>query len=387
MRLAVAFFLLISTLLSADIYDEYHLNEDINKSKNYFFSHTFDKIIRFDAIVFEDKSVTAAGSESLKNITQKINSYKNGKRNFFISIIGHTHVTTDDDNENGIDSSTYANKIQNTFRDSFDTNKSKKSSKNYAKQIKKYFIDNRVDENIIALEYRSGLDPMFSQESDRGKLLNNRVMVSLYVEEDLDLDDDGVLNFKDYCPNTKKGIVVDSKGCKFKTIVLLADNKKSKNSITVSTKQKSITIDKVKDYTFIKSENDKLSVRKSMSDAKIKAIFTDVLQSSDVRKFTLYFNSSDFVNEDAKLVQIINFLATKENAYIQIIGHTDSKGSATYNEELAKKRAEMMAKKIKESGAKYLHMRVESYGEYNLAIKTANGVSESKNRRVEILIR
>ena len=387
MRLAVAFFLLISTLLLADIYDEYHLNEDISKSKNYFFSNDFDEIIHFDAVVFENNSVTAAGSETLKTITQKINSYKNGKRNFFISIIGHTRATTDDENENSIDSSTYANRIQNILRDSFDTNQSKKRSENYAKQIEKYFIDNSVDKNIIALEYRRGLDSMFSQESDEGRALNNRVMVSLYVEEDLDLDDDGVLNIKDYCPNTKKGIVVDIKGCKFKTIVLLADNGKSKNAITVSTKQKSITIDKVKDYTFIKSENDKLRVRKSMSDAKMKAIFTDVLHSSNVRKFTLYFNSRDFVNEDKKLIEIIHFLATKEDAYIQIIGHTDSKGSAAYNEELARKRAEMMAKKIKESGAKYLHMQVESYGEYNLAIKTANGVSESQNRRVEILIR
>lgn len=387
MRLTFTFFLLISTLLLADIYDEYHLDKDINKSKNYFFSNDFDEIIRFDAIIFEDNSVTATGSETLKNITQKINSYKNGKRNFFISIIGHTRATTDDENEDSIDSGTYANRIQNIFKDSFDTNRSEELSRSYAKEVKRYLISKGIKQDIIAVEYRNGLDAAFSQESDEGRALNNRVMVSLYVEENLDLDDDGVVNIKDYCPNTKKGIVVDIKGCKFKTIVLLADNKKSKNAITVSTKQKSITIDRVKDYAYIKSENDRPRVRTSMSDAKIKAIFSDVLESSDVTKFTLYFNSRDFVNEDAKLVEIINFLATKEGAYIQIIGHTDSKGSATYNEKLARKRAEMMAKKIKESGAKYLYMQVESYGEYNLAIKTADGVSESQNRRVEILIR
>jgi len=387
MRLAVAFFLLISTLLLADIYDEYHLNEDVNKSKNYFFSNDFDEIVRFDAIVFENGKVTAAGSETLKTITQKIKSYKNGKRNFFISVIGHTQMTTDDENENSIDSNTYANRIQNVFRDSFDTNQSEKLSRDYAKEIERYLVANGIEKKIIAVEYRGGLDSVFSQESDAGKRANNRVMVSLYVEEDLDLDDDGVLNIKDYCPNTKKGIVVDIKGCKFKTIILLADNKKSKNAITVSTKEKSIIIDKVNDYAFIKSENDKPRVRKSMPNTKLKAIFSDVLQSSDVTKFILYFNSRDFVNEDAKLVQIINFLATKEDAYIQIIGHTDSKGSAGYNAKLARKRAEMMAKKIKESGAKYLYMQVDSYGEYNLAIKTADGVSESKNRRVEILIR
>ena len=387
MRLAVAFFLLISTLLSADIYDEYHLNEDINKSKNYFFSNDFDEIIRFDAVVFEDNNVTVSGSETLKNITQKIKSYENGKRNFFISIIGYTQMTTDDENENSIDSNTYANRIQNIFRDSFDTNQSVKLSRDYAKEIERYLVANGIEKKIIAVEYRGGLDSVFSQESDEGKRANNRVMISLYVEEDLDLDDDGVLNIKDYCPNTKKGIVVDTKGCKFNTIILLADNKKSKNAITVSTKQESITIDKVNDYTFIKSENDKPRVRKSMPSVKLKAIFGDVLATNNVTKFTIYFNNTDFVDGDAQFSKIVDFLSKREDSYIQIIGHTDSKGTLRYNAKLAKTRAEIVAQKIRDSGVKYLHVQVESYGEYNLAVKTADGVSEVLNRRVEILIR
>jgi len=387
MHLAVAFFLLISTLLSSDIYDEYHLDEDANKSKNYFFTNDFDEIIRFDAIVFEDNNFTESGSKTLKKIREEIDLLQGGKRNFFISVIGHTHLTTDDENENSIDSRTYANKIQNIFKDSFDTNQSEKLSREYAQEIEKQLINSGIDKNIIAVEYRKGLDNAFSDESEESRDLSNRVMVSLYIEEDLDLDDDGVVNIKDYCPDTKKGIVVDLRGCKFKTIILLADNNKNKNAITVATKQKSITIDRATDYTFIKSENDTPIVRKSMSDVKIKAIFSDVIQSSDVTKFTLYFNSKDFVNEDAKLVEIIDFLAQKEDAYIQIVGHTDSKGSATYNEKLALKRAEIIAKKIKESGVKYLYIQVDSYGEYNLAVQTANGVSEALNRRVEILIR
>ena len=387
MRLIMTFILLFCTILSANIYDEYELSQDANKSKNYFFTNDFDEIIRFDAIVFKNNNFTSSGAEILKKIKAEVDLLKDGKRDFFISVIGHTQPTTDDKNEKSIDSSTYANKIQNMFRDSLDINQSEELSQNYAKEIGKHLVDKGIDKNIIAVEYRMGFDSEYSDESQDARNLSNRVMVSLYIEENLDLDDDGVLNIKDYCPNTKKGIVVDVKGCKFKTIVLLADNDKNKNAITVSTKQKTITIDSVKDYTFIKTENDRPIVQKSMSDTKMKAIFTDVMQSSDVTKFTLYFNSRDFVNEDEKLVEIIKFLAQKEDAYIQIIGHTDSKGSETYNEELAKKRAQRVAKKIKESGAKYLHIQVESFGEYNLAIKTANGVSEPKNRRVEILIR
>jgi len=387
MHLIVTFFLLFSTLLSANIYDEYKLTQDINISKNYFFSNDFDEIIRFDAINFEDNNLTSSGSQTLKDITQKINSYKDEKRNFYISIIGHTMATTDDKNENTIDSDTYANRIQNSFKDSFDTNESLERSENYAKSIEKHLVDNGVDKNIIELEYRGAFDPAFSDETKESENLSNRVMVSLYIEENLDLDDDGVLNSRDYCPNTKKGIVVDLKGCKFKSIILLVENDKNHNAIEVTTKQGSRVIDTPKDYTLLKSKHDTPRLYKSMPDEKMKAIFTDVLEGSDVRKFILYFNSRDFVNEDENLLKIIDFLSTKEDAYIQIIGHSDTKGAASYNADLAQKRAEAVAQKIKESGVKYLHIQVESYGEYNLAAKTADGVREAKNRRVEVLIR
>lgn len=383
MRLIVAFFLLLSTFLSAGIYDEYELTQDLNKSNNYFFSSDFDEIIRFDAVVFEGENISATGSQTLKKITHKINSYKDGKRNFFVSIIGHTQATTDDKNENKIDSDTYANRIQNIFRDSFENNESVQLSKNYAKEVEKYLIDNGVEKNIIETEYRKDLDAAFSDNSD----MANRVMVSLYVEENLDLDDDGVVNSRDFCPNTKIGIVVDIKGCKFKSIILLVDNKKSANAIEVTTKGGSRVIDTPKDYTLLKSKHDTPKLYKSMSDEKMKAIFSDVIKSSDVTKFTLYFNSRDFINEDENLFKIIDFIANKEDAYIQIIGHTDSKGASLYNEDLAQKRAEIVAKRIKESGVKYLYVLVESYGEYNLAVKTADGVSEALNRRVEVLIR
>ncbi|MEN8303546.1 MAG: hypothetical protein ABFQ64_05715 [Campylobacterota bacterium] len=43
-------------------------------------------------------------------------------------------------------------------------------------------------------------------------------MITLYGEENLDLDEeDGVLNIKDLCKDTKKGDKVDKDGCKIKT--------------------------------------------------------------------------------------------------------------------------------------------------------------------------
>jgi len=387
MRFIVTFFLLFSTYLSANIYDEYKPNQDSNKSENYFFSEDFEEIIHFDALVFKGDTLSAKGEENLKNIIHKIDSYKNRKTNFFITVIGHTTTTTDDENENTIDSKTYANKIQNILRETFDTNQSATYSQDYATKIKQYLIDEKIDEKFIEVEYRKALDPAFSEGTKEGRELSNRVMISMYIEENLDLDDDGVVNSRDYCPKTKPGMVVDVKGCKVSSIILLGENDKEHNAIEVFTERGSRVIDSPKDYTLLKSKYDTPRLYKSMSDEKMKAIFSDVLEGGDLRRFFLYFNSRDFVNEDENLFKIINFLSIKKDAYIQIIGHTDTKGTANYNAELAQKRAEVVAKKIKDSGIEYLYIKVDSYGEYNLAVKTADGVSEAQNRRVEVLIR
>lgn len=388
MRLTLLF-LLLQTLLSAEIYSEYKLLQERNASeiKNYFFDGEFEEIIRFDDIVFKNGVFTSGATESLRVVSEKINLYKSQKKEFYVSIMGHTQATRDDENEKRIDSSTYANQIQNIFRDSFDRNESQRLSREYAQEVKEYLLDKNISEKTIYVEFRDGLDRAYSDESSGGGNLSNRVMVTLYVEKNLDIDSDGVLNSRDLCPNTKKGHKVDRDGCKFKTIVLLADNNKEKNSIVVSTLQNTRVIEKVKDYTLIKSKNDFPRLHKSMSDEEIETVFKDVLESNDVKKFVMYFNSKDFINVDAKITEIIEFLKKSKDSYIQVIGHTDSRGTREYNEELAKKRADVVAQKIKESGVEYLHIEVNSYGESNLALKTPDGVREALNRRVEVLIR
>jgi len=387
MKLIVLLLSLMYTVVSADIYDEYKLSQDSNQTQNYFFSGEFEEIIRFDEIVFENGIIGTKDLNSLKNLSEKINVYKKSEQKFYLSIIGHTSVTTDDINENAIDSGTYANKIQNIFRDSFDTNESARASRSYANEVKEYLIEHNVSEKIIHLEYRSGLDNAYSDATKEGRDLSNRVMVTLYAEKNLDIDADGVVNSRDLCPDTQKGYKVDKDGCKFKTIVLLVENKKDYNAISVTTEQNTRVIKQARDYTLIKSKNDFPKLYKSMSDEEMQKIFADVLESNDVQTFNIYFNSRDFLNVDTKLNEIIQFLKKSKESYIQVIGHTDSKGTRAYNEDLAQKRAEIVAQKIKESGVKYLHIQVESYGENNLAVKTPDGIREALNRRVEVLIR
>ncbi|MEN8303547.1 MAG: hypothetical protein ABFQ64_05720 [Campylobacterota bacterium] len=169
MPLIVTFIVLFSTFLSANIYDEYELSQDANSSKNYFFSEDFDEIIRFDAITFEGDNLTAHSLETLREISQKVDSYKNSKRKIFVTLIGHIRSTTDDENEKRVESDTYANAIQNSFRDSFDTNQSARLSISYVKKVKKYLLESGVDKEIIELEHHRGLDKLFSSETAKSK--------------------------------------------------------------------------------------------------------------------------------------------------------------------------------------------------------------------------
>jgi outer membrane protein OmpA-like peptidoglycan-associated protein len=82
-------------------------------------------------------------------------------------------------------------------------------------------------------------------------------------------------------------------------------------------------------------------------------------------------------------------LAIKERTPcdINIIGHADRSGSKKYNIELSLRRAEQVHDWLVKGEIDIENIVVESYGEEDPIIPTADGVAEPRNRRVELLIR
>ena len=72
---------------------------------------------------------------------------------------------------------------------------------------------------------------------------------------------------------------------------------------------------------------------------------------------------------------------------ISIIGHTDTLGSAEANEMLGLQRAQLIAKLLAAAGLTVADLTVDTHGEFNLQVKTADETPEPRNRRVEITIR
>jgi OmpA family len=73
-------------------------------------------------------------------------------------------------------------------------------------------------------------------------------------------------------------------------------------------------------------------------------------------------------------------------ARIVVTGHTDTVGSADYNLDLSLRRAEVVTEELMRQGVPETDITTLGRGEEDLLVPTADGVSEPRNRRVEIVV-
>jgi outer membrane protein OmpA-like peptidoglycan-associated protein len=73
-------------------------------------------------------------------------------------------------------------------------------------------------------------------------------------------------------------------------------------------------------------------------------------------------------------------------ARIVVTGYTDSSGSAAYNQELSRRRAEVVANELVRAWVPATDITAVGRGENDLLLPTPDGVPEPRNRRVEIVV-
>ena len=108
------------------------------------------------------------------------------------------------------------------------------------------------------------------------------------------------------------------------------------------------------------------------------------------RHFTLFFrfDSEELTDESRKVVQeVIKSVKAQPVPDVQVIGHTDTTGTTESNFELGMRRANTVRALLTDAGLNSSAIDARSFGEMELLVKTANGVFEPKNRRVEITVR
>jgi OOP family OmpA-OmpF porin len=168
----------------------------------------------------------------------------------------------------------------------------------------------------------------------------------------VDKDHDGVLNAMDECPNTPIGTMVDEKGCK-------VDGDDDHDGVVNS-----------KDICPNSAVGDAVN-----SDGCAKTIILNVQ----------FGNNSDAVSDDSipNIDAYAIFLKTHTNYNAKIVGYTDSKGSASYNQALSQRRADQIKYMLLERGVSSNQVTSVGMGEENPIADNATSEGRAQNRRIE----
>ncbi|MDB2562706.1 OmpA family protein [Sulfurimonas sp.] len=369
-KVFVVFSLFTTLIMHASTYDTYSLQtNDTNitqeKSSPMFMDGEFDEIIRFNEITFSSNSFDNDGKNNLDTIVATIKDAKQESKKVLVSIIGHASQNIQDTNE----------AIENT--------------KENTSKIEKYLLDSGVDASTLFIEHRGIKDQLYTTTTTKGRDLSSRVMVVLYINLPRDLDGDGIDRDQDKCPNTVKGTKVGKNGCKLKTMVVLLSGKKELSSIVVGTRAGTVVVDKVNQLVSIQSQDAEPSQPVDLSQEDLESLMENTLDGSNREEisYVLYFKALNLVGDSiAKAKEMLERIAQRKSAYIKIIGHTDTMGSNERNDIVSANRANVISKMIQDANIPYLKIDKEAYSESNLAIETADEVSEPFNRRVEVFI-
>lgn len=181
-------------------------------------------------------------------------------------------------------------------------------------------------------------------------------------------------------------------GCSAKTTVVLLDSGKAHNAIIVSTNKGSTRLNKVGSFVQLSDKNQLPSKPQSMSKSEIKSRYATLFQIAPTkpRTYIVYFKpNSTELTEASKttLSDALKSIQKRSPCTVDVIGHTDTVGSNQVNANVSLKRANYVKSMIKAKKMNVLSLVAKGYGEEDLQMKTANNVSEAKNRNVEIFIK
>ncbi len=151
----------------------------------------------------------------------------------------------------------------------------------------------------------------------------------------LDSDKDGVPDYKDKCPGTPRGVKVDDKGC----------------PLPVPTKSAEVTAEGTWIYKDIQFEINKADLRQS---------------------------SFPVLNE------IVEALKAQPGLNIEIQGHTDSTGAHDYNVGLSQRRAQSVKAYLVSKGIDSGRMTTKGYGPDRPIASNTTKEGRARNRRVEV---
>jgi outer membrane protein OmpA-like peptidoglycan-associated protein len=105
------------------------------------------------------------------------------------------------------------------------------------------------------------------------------------------------------------------------------------------------------------------------------------------RNLTVYFdfNKTTLTPEARSIIQQAAAAKEVPVTHISVVGHTDTVGSAEYNQRLSEQRAQVVRAELIKDGVPADSIMALGVGKTELAVPTAEGVKEPRNRRSVII--
>lgn len=175
-------------------------------------------------------------------------------------------------------------------------------------------------------------------------------------------------------------------------VILLPDPDGSVGSVEVSTSAGKAVLTEAGQMTRVGGADAAPSAPVKISEAEIEQHFSALfaVEPPQPVKFLLYFEQNSILlttDSEQLLPQILAAIEQRQSYAIGIYGHSDRTGSDEYNLQLSLQRAAAVRELLAARGVKQQAMDVDSHGEGNPLIPTADGVAEPRNRRVEVIVR
>ena len=129
-------------------------------------------------------------------------------------------------------------------------------------------------------------------------------------------------------------------------------------------------------------------LQSALNNPNIRVVNNGTHLSVVMPESTLFATSSAAVGAQGQndLYIIARNLNQYPNSRIQVIGHTDSTGSAAYNQDLSERRARSVAGILQAGGVSSARITTTGRGASNPVASNDTAAGRAQNRRVEILI-
>jgi len=176
-------------------------------------------------------------------------------------------------------------------------------------------------------------------------------------------------------------------------VVLLPEEDGSAGAVTVTGAEGAVTVDRPGLAAALDGSTEEPF---AVDDEEIERVFGRALAARPELpvSFHLYFfsDSIDLKPESTEfLPRVLAEVARRPAPEVSVIGHSDTFGDRTYNDQLALRRARhvrsVIVNAMRDRDQDLAEVTVTSHGERNPLVPTGDEVREPRNRRVQVTVR